>query len=423
MSSATLSAATLAQLLTEARQRTLSLFDSLTDEQLAVPYFPIINPPLWEFGHVAWFQEKWALRHLRGQPPLWDQADQLYDSAAIPHDRRWHLPLPSRQGTLDYLQRVLDGVLASLGPNEPDEQQTYFHLLSLFHEDMHAEAFVYTRQTLGYPAPPGVPDPPGGGEACSADVEIDGGTHALGSGKDALFVFDNEKWEHPVEIESFSLSRAPVTNGEFARFVEDGGYRRRDLWTPEGWAWRVQAEAEHPLYWVRDGGRWRRRRYDRIVPLGAHVPLLHVNWHEASAYCRWAFRRLPTEAEWEWAASGPFKAPYPWGNDPPAPERANLDLSYNGPVPVSACPAGDAPSGCRQLLGNVWEWTASDFEPYPGFAADPYKEYSQPWFGGTHKVLRGGAFATRSRLIRNAYRNFYTPDRRDVLAGFRTCAL
>jgi iron(II)-dependent oxidoreductase len=422
MNLATVSAADLAQLLTDARQRTRALFDALTDEQLTVPYLPIINPPLWEFGHVAWFQERWLLRHLRGQPPLWDRADDLYDSTAIAHARRWRLPLPSRQGTLDYMQRVLDRVLDSLGPNEPGEQDRYFHLLTLFHEDMHDEAFVYTRQTLGYPPPPKVPDPPPGGKPCSEDVEIPGGRHWLGSPKETGFVFDNEKWAHLVEIESFSLSRAPVTNGEFARFVEDGGYRRRELWNPEGWAWRLREEVEQPLYWVRDGARWQRRSYDRIVPLRTHAPVLHVNWYEADAFCRWAFRRLPTEAEWEWAASGPFKAAYPWGNEPPTPERANLDLSYNGPVPVSACPAGDTPTGCRQMLGNVWEWTASAFEPFPGFAPDPYKEYSQPWFG-THKVLRGGSFATRSRLIRNVYRNFYTPDRRDVLAGFRTCAL
>jgi iron(II)-dependent oxidoreductase len=151
---------------------------------------------LWEFGHVAWFQERWVLRHLCGQPPLWDRADGLYDSTAIAHARRWHLPLPPRQQTLDYMQRVLDRVLDSLGPNQPEEQERYFHLLTLFHEDMHDEAFVYTRQTLGYPSPPGVPDPPPGGKPCFDDVEIPGGTHWLGSSKETGFVFDNEKWAH-----------------------------------------------------------------------------------------------------------------------------------------------------------------------------------------------------------------------------------
>src|SRR5262249_46203973 len=232
------------------------------------------------------------------------------------------------------------------------------------------------------------------GGPCGGDVRIAGGVDQLGATRDARFVFDNEKWAHPVEVKEFGLARATVTNGEFVRFIEDGGYHRGELWTPEGWAWREQAAAEHPVYWVRDGGGWRRRSYDAVVPLGEHLPVVHVNWYEADAYCRWAGRRLPTEVEWEWAAAGPHKHRYPWGDDPPTPARANLDLRHTGPVPVSAFAAGESPEGCRQMLGNVWEWTAADFLPYPGFSPDPYKEYSAPWFG-THKVLRGGAFATR----------------------------
>ncbi len=431
MSQPHVAAAEMARMLTDARARTLALFDALTDEQLIVPYLRIINPPLWEFGHVAWFQERWALRHLRGQSPLWAQADELYDSAAIAHARRWHLPLPSRQGTLDYLQRVLDRVLRSLGAGDLDEREAYFHLLPVFHEDMHAEAFVYTRQTLGYAAPPvaagaaaiATPGPwPG-------DVEIPGGSCTLGAEPGGSFVFDNEKWAHAVAVRPFRIARAPVTCAEFLRFVEDGGYTRRDLWTEAGWTWREQADAACPIHWRRGADGWERRSYDRWVSLEVHLPVLHVCWHEADAYCRWARRRLPTEAEWELAASGE-SAPggigagrrrYPWGDAAPTANHANLDLLRAGPVAVNAHPEGDSAFGCRQMLGNVWEWTADDFEPYPGFSPDAYKEYSQPWFG-THKVLRGGAFTTRSRLVTNVYRNFYTPDRRDVLAGFRTCA-
>jgi iron(II)-dependent oxidoreductase len=248
----------------------------------------------------------------------------------------------------------------------------------------------------------------------------------LGADRDAPFVFDNEKWAHPVEVKRFRIARAPVTNGEFVRFVEDGGYTRRDLWSEAGWAWREGAEATAPLYWRRGPGGWERRHGDRFGPLGEHLPVIYVCWYEAEAYCRWAVRRLPTEPEWGIAAAGEpgssRKRRYPWGDEPPTPERANLDQRHDGPVAVNACAAGDSAFGCRQMLGNVWEWTADDFLPYPGFSPDPYKEYSAPWFG-THKVLRGGAFATRSRLITNVYRNFYTPDRRDVLAGFRTCSL
>ena len=188
---------------------------------------------------------------------------------------------------------------------------------------------------------------------------------------------------------------------------------------------------DHPVYWRKDGnGPWQQRVYDRYVSLNEILPVVHVSWYEAEAYCNWAGRRLPAEAEWEVAASGERpqdryglsdrRRHFPWGNEPPTADRANLDWCAGGLVEVGAYPAGDSAFGCRQMIGNVWEWTANDFLPYPGFTIYPYKEYSKPWFG-THKVLRGGCWATSSRLIRNTWRNFYTPDRRDVWAGFRTC--
>jgi iron(II)-dependent oxidoreductase len=318
-------------------------------------------------------------------------------------------------------------VVEQLGQGEVGRQADYFTLLSVFHEDMHTEAFTYTRQTLGYSAPSlGI----GRCQAEEAgplpgDVEIRGGTFLLGAARDEPFVFDNEKWAHAVEVRPFAIALAPVTQTEFAAFVEGGGYRERRFWSEEGWRWRGQEEAEHPVYWRREApGRWRRRDFDRWVPLEPHRPVLHVNWYEAEAYCRWAGRRLPTEAEWELAAAGGLdgrKRRFPWGEGPRSPDQANLDWRAMGCVDVAACPAGDSPFGCRQMTGNVWEWTGGDFLPYPGFVADPYREYSAPWFG-THKVLRGGCWATRGRLLRNTWRNFYRPQRRDVWAGFRTCA-
>jgi iron(II)-dependent oxidoreductase len=231
------------------------------------------------------------------------------------------------------------------------------------------------------------------------------------------------------------MARAPVTQAEFAAFVADDGYRRAELWGPEGWRWRQAGEVLHPMHWRREGNGWWRRDFDRWLPLEPHRPVIHVNWYEAEAYCRWAGRRLPTEAEWETAAAASgndLSAPkrrFPWGDELPIwtagsgdPRRAQLDGYSLGCCDVADHPAGDSYFGCRQMIGNVWEWTASDFLPYPGFVADPYRDYSQPWFG-THKVLRGGAWMTRSRLLRNTWRNFYQPDRRDVWAGFRTCAL
>jgi iron(II)-dependent oxidoreductase len=220
-----------------------------------------------------------------------------------------------------------------------------------------------------------------------------------------------------------------VTQAEFAAFVDDGGYRQEELWSEDGWQWRQSINAEHPLHWQREAsGRWLRRHFNQWVPLEPHRAVIHVNWYEADAYCRWAGRRLPTEAEWEvTAATEPDghglsrrKRRFPWGDEPPTPEHANLNWHGMGCVDVGAFPAGDSAFGCRQMIGNVWEWTSTDFLPYPGFVVDPYKEYSEPWFGD-HKVLRGGTWTTRSRLLRNTWRNFYKPHRRDVWAGFRTC--
>ncbi len=416
----------LADWVRDARRRTLALVADLDDRQMLGPHLAIVNPPLWEIGHVAWFQEKWVLRHAAGRPPLWPQADALYDSAAIAHDTRWGLPLPSRTRTLQYLGDVEAAALERLA-GRPSDDDVYFTLLSLFHEDMHGEAFTYTRQTLGYPAPPCIgPSPdPAGDTAWPGDVPVAGGIVRLGAEPGESFVFDNEKWAHPVELRPFAIARAPVTQAEFAAFVEDGGYRRREWWDETGWAWRVGAAAEHPVYWRRQAGGWQRRDFDRWVPLEPHRPVIHVSAYEAEAYCRWAGRRLPTEAEWEAAAAGAAdgrKRRFPWGDAGPTPERANLDGRAGGCVGVAAHPAGDSAGGCRQMVGNVWEWTADAFGPYPGFVADPYKEYSAPWFGD-HRVLRGGCWATRGRLLRNTWRNFCRPDRRDVFAGFRTCLM
>jgi iron(II)-dependent oxidoreductase len=416
----------------DARQRTLTLVADLLDEQLLGPRLSIVNPLLWEIGHVAWFQEKWVLRR-DGQQSVRSDADALYDSAAVRHDVRWDLMLPSRVETLNYMGAVCDLVLERL-QREPDPELAYFVLLSVFHEDMHGEAFLYTRQTLGYPAPVGLVTERGSegvSHPLHGDVSFPGGVFQLGATADEPFVFDNEKWAHPVELQPFAMARAPVTQAEFAAFVEDAGYSRPELWCPEGWRWRQQANAQQPIHWRRTDKVWQRRDFQHWLPLEPHRPVLHVNRFEADAYCRWAGRRLPSEAEWEMAAAAESerspsnlrlrKRRFPWGDDPPTSDHTNLDGHTLGCVDVGALPNGDSAGGCRQMIGNVWEWTASDFLPYPGFVPDPYKEYSQPWFG-THKVLRGGCWATRARLIRNTWRNFYTPDRRDVWAGFRTCA-
>ncbi len=420
------------------------------------PRLAIVNPLRWEIAHVAFFQEFWLLRHLRAFDPIRPaphlDPDKLYDSARVAHDTRWDLPLPPKRETIAYTRRILDRVIeetmnsdGSLRDAEGYDE-TYFLELALLHEDMHSEAITYTRQTLGVRSPvfsrndsaPNTPAEAGTTDTMSAanvklgDAQVPGGGFLMGGEDDSGFVFDNERRAHEVVVEPFSISRTAVTQAEFAEFVNDAGYRRRELWSDEGWRWRERVNAESPVYWRSAGkSEWERRVFDQWIALEPGLPVIHVNWHEAEAYCRWAGRRLPTEAEWEMAAScepaadgrgvAPRKRKYPWGGDPPTPDRANLDWLAGRCVTVDALPSGDSAFGVRQMLGNVWEWTATDFGPYPGFVPGPYKEYSAPWFGD-YKVLRGGCWATRSRLIRSNYRNFYKPDRRDVWAGFRTCA-
>jgi iron(II)-dependent oxidoreductase len=414
----------------DARRRTLELAADLgEDELLRAPSEPSaraeLNPLGWELGHVAWFQEFWLLRDGGRRPSLLEGSDAIYDSTAIPRRRRWSLALPGRALTLEYLGEVLGRVLdAACDP--------YFLALTTLHEDQHDEAISYTRRALGLSPGPGLEpglaldldldlgassgrnserSPPG------PDVLIPGGTYRLGAPeRTGRFVFDNEKWSHPIQVEPFAIGRTCVTRSEYLRFSDDRGYARRELWSEQGWRWRTAVGVTAPR---------------PALAAEPRAPIEQVSWFEADAYCRWAGRRLPTELEWEVAAAAEpggdgalsaEKRSYPWGAAPPAPDRANLDFAAGCALDVAALPRGDSAFGCRQMLGNVWEWTASDFGPYPGFSPDPYREYSAPWFVG-HKVLRGGSWATRSRLIHTGFRNFHRPGRRDLWAGFRTCAL
>lgn len=415
----------LADELRASREHLSRVTADLDGDRLLGPKLEIVNPPLWELGHVAWFQEFWCLRR-RSPDTVSDSivrgADALYDSARVAHDTRWDLPLPDLKATLGYQAAVLERVLQRLEREPENRELHYFVQLATFHEDMHAEALHYTRQTLGY----GDPLPNGGNvgaraEGISGDASLPGGVFRLGASPGGEFVFDNEKWAHEVMLAPFRIARTAVTNAEYEGFVEASGYSRREWWSEDGWAWRAREDLQAPKYWLKRDGAWAQRRFDRIEALFPDEPVIHVSWHEAQAYCRYANRRLPTEAEWEYAASwdpgAEEKRKYPWGADFPAHDRANLETTdVRG---VQDYRGGDSATGCRQMIGNVWEWTASTFGAYPGYVVDPYKEYSQPWFG-THKVLRGGSFATTRRLIRNTWRNFYTPDRYDIFAGFRT---
>jgi iron(II)-dependent oxidoreductase len=427
----------LASIVRDTDSRTMALIAGLSDDQLMGPKLRIVNPMLWEIGHIAWFHENFILRMVDGKASIRDDADTLYDSMKVAHDTRWDLPLPDLAETRRYMEATRDAVIDRLGEADmASVRDSYFTQLVVFHQDMHNEAFTYTRQTHGYAAPDlgdGVVLQDAAAGPLPGDVDIPGGVHMRGAQPTDPYYMDNEKWGNGYEVEPFNIARAPVTNEAFQAFVDDGGYEREELWTKAGWDWRCHANAEHPVYWQRTEDGWKVHEFDQVNPLRPHAPVVHVCWYEADAWCRWAGRRLPWEGEWEVAASrspqpgydglrGP-KTRYPWGDAPPELHHANLDGWHGGTVDVAAYGAGDSAYGCRQMMGNVWEWTNSEFVVYEGFSPDPYADYSAPWFDGKHTVLRGGSWATRGRIVWNTFRNFYTCDRRDVIAGFRTCAL
>ena len=377
--------------LLDARRTTCVLLDDLSDAQWEVPQLAIINRPLWELGHVGWFMEFWCLRRGdRARPSLLPQADRCYDSSAVAHATRWDLPLPAREATHGYVAEVLERTLEQLAGENDGDAALYPYRLALYHEDMHGEAFVLLRQALGYPAPslPALAAPGLADSLPQHDVLVDGvafmqGVADLPGGG---FRFDNEGEPFESTLATYAIAAAPVSNALFEAFVAAGGYANPTWWDPAGWAWRVAVGAESPGAWRRIDGGWQQRLFDRWLPLDPQAPVRHVSAFEAEAWCRWARRRLPTESEWEFAAA-----------------RGLIDPS--------------TPAAQR-----VWEWTATPFAPYPGFEPGPYRDYSQPWFH-THRVLRGASAATPQRLHGAHFRNFYLPERRDILAGFRTCAL
>jgi iron(II)-dependent oxidoreductase len=416
----------LTQALQDSREYTLAMYGHLEGPQWRFPLLEIVNPPIWELGHIGHFQEFFCLRWRPDdpagaqRPSLLARADSLFDSRTVPHDDRWNLDYPPRGEVFRYLGRTLEETLADLARSREDDRHRF--RLALFHEDMHGEALLMTLHTLGLAAPrwPHVPAPPGPVTAVR-DVPFDGGEFFQGARRDdGEHAFDNEKWGHPVRVAPFAMASRPVSNGEFLAFVEEGGYGRDEFWSVAGRRWRESTQADAPRNWFRRADGWTMRWFDGHSPLRLDEPVVQVSLHEAEAWCRWAGRRLPTESEWEFAArNGGREERYPWGAA--IPERApGLDYRLERPR-FAADPAASA-SGLEMMIGGVWEWTGSSFAPYPGFEKDAYAEYSEPWFH-THSVLRGGCFATRSRLVHNRWRNFYLPNRNDVFAGFRTCAL
>ncbi len=407
------------------------------------PYLPVVNPPVWELAHVAWFAEWLVLRRLHGHQPLLADVDERYDSANVGHRTRWQLTHPDPADVIEYLRRVGDSLTDVIENDRGLDSTKAYAAYAVMHHDAHYEALTYTGQTLGWgPLEPNAETgsgidigigsgsdiaPAGTDESIFGDRPVSAGNYVVGASRRQPFVMDNEKWAHPVTLDRFEMAVAPVTVAEFSEFVDDGGYVDPRLWSPGGLDWLVAGKIEGPAYWRRGHHGWERRigvEWHPIAETSTH-PMIHVCWWEADAYSRWAARRLPSEAEWEVAATtgpdGKRQPWFPWGDDSRHPTEAALDGRTGGTVPVGAFPTGDGPWGHRQLIGNVWEWTATTFEPYPHFEPDAYRDNSEPWFS-TRKVLRGGSWVTRNRYVRSTFRNYFTPDRRDIFAGFRTCA-
>jgi ergothioneine biosynthesis protein EgtB len=387
-------ASDLAAALTDARRHTLATFAvyerALAASDGAVPFSTQLNPPRWELGHVGWFQEWWLGRNpqrrlgtaadpdVQRRSPRRANADSMFDSGRVAHTTRWELPLPAPAELRDDLAQGLDESLALLRDTPSRDQDLYFFRLCLFHEDMHHEAAIYMAQHLGIPLQGWQPH----ARAAAHNIDMPAARHWLGTPKSG-FMFDNELGPHEVELGGYGIDSAPVTWGRYLEFVAAGGYGRREFWGDEGWRWLRSEALQAPRYVRSAGSRWQRLTFGQWIDIDDRLPAMNLTAYEAQAYCAWAGRRLPSEAEWELAAET-LGAQFEWG--------------------------------------QAWEWTSSAFEPYPGFVAHPYRDYSAPWFR-SRRTLRGGSFATQPRMKHLRYRNFFAPDRNDIFAGFRTCAL
>jgi iron(II)-dependent oxidoreductase len=383
--------------LEEARRHTLRLIEPLTEEQLNRVYDPILSPLIWDLGHIANFEEIWLVQRIGGREPLRGDLGELYDAIEQPRKIRGELPIlradevrPYMEGVRERTLEVLDGI--QLDPEKPLLADGFVYEMLLAHEYQHNETMLQLLQMVEAYEPIEVDGAPAV-EPVSEGPEmvlVEGGPHEIGAPA-VGFAYDNERPRHRIELESFWIDRTPVTNGEYVSYLEETG-------------------GEPPMYWERDGeGGWARTAMGRTEEVDPRLPVIHVSWEEADSFARWAGKRLPTEEEWEAAARGASR------------KRANLDQFSFGPAPAGAYADAAPSSGAVQMLGDVWEWTSSDFTAYPGFCAFPYPEYSEVFFGDAHKVLRGGAWATRRDVVRTSFRNWDLPIRRQIFSGMR-CA-
>jgi iron(II)-dependent oxidoreductase len=420
----------IAHRLITARRRTELLTGCVADADLIRQHSPLMSPLVWDLAHIANQEELWLLREVGGRQPMHPEIDPIYDAFEHPRAERPALPLlpppEARRYAAEVRGRVLDLLETATFAGTPLVSQGFAFGMVAQHEQQHDETMLITHQLRhGAPALTAPPPPPAPPDAyrLPAEVLVPGGPFTMGTSTEP-WALDNERPAHTVDLPAFYLDTTPVTNAAYQQFVGDGGYRDQRWWGPAGWQHRQRTGLGAPRYWQREGGGWVRTVFGVTEPVAPAEPVVHVCWYEAQAYAAWAGRRLPTEAEWEKAArydpaTGRSRR-YPWGDSEPDASRANLGQRHLRPAPAGSYPAGAAPSGARQLIGDVWEWTASDFTPYPGFRAWPYREYSEVFFGDEYKVLRGGSFAVDPVACRGTFRNWDYPIRRQVFAGFRT---
>ena len=434
----------------ETRKATLALFDLLPEESVLhrSPGFGF-RPLIWHLAHMGVFESYWILQRAKNEPAPDERYLRLFDPITTPREEA--KDLPARAEMEDYLKRVRASVLDYLGRadlHDGDEllRGGYVFDLVLEHERQHQETLAYLLQLIdpAHKTKPATGQAAREASAASAAtaredgdlaaaissgsqpemIEIPGGEFRMGATWDA-FAYDNETPAHAVYVPAFQLDRRLTTNAEFARFVAEGGYGRREWWSEEGWGWREKENWEHPLYWSREGKGWRVRTMFADAEMEPDHPVTGVSWYEAEAYARFRGKRLPTEAEWEKAASwdeaGRRKRLFAWGDDAPTAARSNFDFRYWGTTPAGALPQGASAYGCLDMTGNLWEWTASPFRGHPNFKPYPYPEYSELWFDDDHRVLKGGSWATRAPVLRTSFRNFFRRHFRIAFAGIR-CA-
>lgn len=423
----------LSRVLDRVRTHTFSMTDPLSDADLHGQFDPLMSPLVWDMGHIANFEEYWLLRELGGQDAHDADRDAIYNPFDNPRWVRGDLPLLDRDEATDYLfsvRREADLVLDSADIIDGSQlaQGGYVFEMTIQHEAQHQETILQAlnlRQDLnpyGLAIARRLPKPRSVDEA--ERVRIEGGPFAMGT-DDRTSAYDNERPAHPVHVETFDIDKFPVTNARFVAFIEAGGYERPDFWSSEGWSWRTSVDHSAPQGWNPDGeGGWTQLTLGTLRTLAPDEPVIHISFWEADAFARFEGGRLPTEAEWEKAASterGTSRSrTYPWGDEPPTDEHANLGQLGWGPAPVGSYPRGASAYGVEQLLGDVYEWTTSPFVPYPGYSTFPYPEYSEVFFGDDeYRVLRGASWATARSVARNTFRNWDYRQRRQILAGVR----